>query len=185
MGVGEGGKGATVPHFSDTGAGAPFFLRKEPLLTIFPMGSGYTLLPMGGHMAPHRKIPLTCPLVIKPGRIPKGDQKFTMNPNLSHLWSWWRHSDVITMMTSSKSVKIGFRHNFSTKYPLMTFDPSFFMFWSPLSEKIQIIGVRGQKSADISIFDHQNRWWRHSDVTWRHDVMCRIFLFQIIPLTNI
>ena len=138
------------------------------------------------HMpTPHRKIPLTCPLVIKPGRIPKGDQKFTMNPNLSHLWSWWRHSDVITMMTSSKSVKIGFRHNFSTKYPLMTFDPSFFMFWSPLSEKIQIIGVRGQKSADISIFDHQNRWWRHRDVTWRHDVMCRIFLFQIIPLTNI
>ena len=137
------------------------------------------------HMPPHRKIPLTCPLVIKPGRIPKGDQKFTMNPNLSHLWSWWRHSDVITMMTSSKSVKIGFRHNFSTKYPLMTFDPSFFMFWSPLSEKIQIIGVRGQKSADISIFDHQNRWWRHSDVTWRHDVMCRILLLQIIPLTNI
>ena len=155
-------------------------------LTLFPMGSGYTLFPMGGAIwPPHRKIPLTCPLVIKPGRIPKGDQKFTMNPNLSHLWSWWRHSDVITMMTSSKSVKIGFRHNFSTKYPLMTFDPSFFMFWSPLSEKIQIIGVRGQKSADISIFDHQNRWWRHSDVMWRHHIESRIFLSWIVsPLVS-
>ena len=165
----------------------PFLFEKGAPLNPIPYGLWLHPIPYGGGgiWPPHRKIPLTCPLVIKPGRIPKGDQKFTMNPNLSHLWSWWRHSDVITMMTSSKSVKIGFRHNFSTKYPLMTFDPSFFMFWSPLSEKIQIIGVRGQKSADISIFDHQNRWWRHSDVTWRHDVMCRIFLFQIIPLTNI
>ena len=39
--------------------------------------------------SPHRKIPLTCPLVIKPGRILKGDQKFTMTPKLPHLRSWW------------------------------------------------------------------------------------------------
>ena len=33
LGVGERGKGATAPHFSDTDARGPVYLRKGPLLT--------------------------------------------------------------------------------------------------------------------------------------------------------
>ena len=37
------------------------------------------------------------------GRIPMRDLMFKMNHKFSHPTSWWRHSDVISFMTSLKS----------------------------------------------------------------------------------
>ena len=173
------------PNF---GLNGPINLSWNFWITLNPINHGLyeNLLTMGGGIWPpsHKKLK-NCAVKIKLGTITKDGLRFRLNPNMTHLRSWWRHSDVITTMTSSKFVKIWYGHNFWTQFPLMMVDPSFFMFWVPLSEKIHINDVRCQNYADVSNFYLPNRRWRHTDVTWRHDVGCRIFVIWIIYFSDI
>ena len=142
------------------------------------------LFDMGGAIwPPHQKKSGTCPLVMKLGGIVGLGLNFTMIPNLSHPRSLWRHSDVTMVMTSSKSVKIGYRHNFWTNYSLIMIDPSFFMFWVALLNEIHVDDYSSR--ADVSSFYLPDFRLRHYDVTWRHHVGCRIFLSEIIFLIDI
>ena len=90
------------------------------------MGSGYPLFPMGGQYCPPplSKISPNGRLGPKLCRCYEGGLKFWINPNWSHLGSWWRHSDVIIVMTSSKSVKIRQNPEFD-----ITFHQNIFWWW--------------------------------------------------------
>ena len=130
-------------------------LISSGVLTLFPMGSKSTYSLWGGIWPPHQKKPRSCRLAIKLGRITKVGLYFMMMQNLSDLTSLWRHSDVITLMTSSKSVKIKNRHNFWKNFPLITIAPSFFMFWDVLLEKIYISDDWSHKSVTSAVFIFQ------------------------------
>ena len=142
----------------------------------------------GAIWPPLQKKPVTCPLATKLGRILGRVLYFIKMQNSCSPRSLWRHSDVIMLMTSSKSVKtdkIGDRHNFWTNFPLIMVDPSFFMFWYTLSRKMHVSNIWSQESADVSSFLHPYWWWRHNDVTWRQHVGCRIFSFWMILFIDI
>ena len=93
---------------------------------------------------------------------------------------------VITMMTSSKSVKIGNRHNFSTKCPLILIDPSFFMSWDVFfQKKMYDDGIGDSKICwrQLSFGSAMTSYWRHvTSQCWLSD-FC-LDLYRLLILTK-
>ena len=87
------------------------------------------------------------------------------------------------VMTSSKSVKIGYCHNFRTNYPLIMIDPSFFIFLDALLNEIQscLESEKCWRQQFLTIKFLMTSWWRHV-TSWRHR---SDFLFWIISLIDI
>ena len=127
--------------------------------------------------------------------------EFGRNIDLNVAKTWWnlskgsrilinrpgncnRHSDVITMMTSSKSVKIENCYYFSIECPLIKIDPSFFLFWVALSDKTHIGGVRYERRKNL--LTSALLYYRSAMMSyWSHNAGCRIFLSRPIKIINI
>ena len=124
---------------------------------LFDMGGGAIWPPL-------QKKPGTCRLVVWFGEVVRLGPNFMRIPNLSPPRSLWRHSDVIMVMTSPKSVIVGNRHNYCPHYSLIVINPSFFMFWNALLNKMYINDYYSQNVLRSAVFPSRflmTSLWRH------------------------